>query len=71
MADSINGWVVVELNKIYPLAVNTKLNVVELGNFVKKLRVHTKEAGKKLIAEYSGKLHDLYRSLMQDGLKVA
>ena len=70
-ADSIDPWAVNELNIAGSKAINTKFSMVQLGYFVKKLRLQSKEQGRKLVRDNAHRLHELYKDLMNEGLKVA
>lgn len=70
-ADCVEPWAVTELIIASQKSMNTKFSMVQLGYFVKKLRLQNKETGKKLVKENANRLHELYKELMEEGLKVA
>ena len=71
IADGQQGWIVTALNMIHKDQFGVKFSVAELGNLVKKLKLHGKEHGKALLLQPKLNLQTLLKQLMEDGVKVA
>ena len=71
IADGQQGWIVITLNMIHKDQFGVKFSVFELGNLVKKLKLHGKELGKQLLLQKDMNLQALYKQIMEEGVKVS